>query len=303
MEILNHTSAMAVDTSLAGQLDNSYIQLQNLELQATTGKQINQPSDNPAGTATALQLNAEISQLSNYSAAATAGTGQLNAADSVLSSISTTLQQVQSDVMQGANASSQDKTTLSALAANVTALKQTLLTDANSNYNGVPLFSGTVNTSPYANASATPPDYTYTGGSVAPTVAVGPGQRVPVGVTGQAVFGSGTGSVFALLDQISSDLTSGNTAALSGTDLTQLQQAMSTASSAQATIGTATDELQTAQTQNTAKSTALQTSVSNVVDANEAVVASQLSLQETQYQAALSIVAKVIQPTLAEYIQ
>lgn len=301
--ILDSTNAMAVDTSMANQLDSSFTQLQNLELQTTTGKQINQPSDNPAGTATALQLNAEINQLGTYSAAATAGTDQLNAADSVLSSVSTTLQQVQTDVMQGANSSAEDQTTLSALAANVTALKQTLLTDANSNYNGVPLFSGTVNASPYANASADPPDYTYTGGSTAPVVAVGPGQQVAAGVTGQAVFGSGSSSVFALLDQISSDLTSGNTTALSGSDLTQLQQAMATASSAQATVGTATDELQNAQTQNTAKSTALQTSVSNIVDANEAVVASQLSLQETQYQAALSVVAKVIQPTLAEYIQ
>lgn len=303
VQILNRSDPMAADTVLVNQLDNSYAELQKLELQTTSGKQINQPSDNPAGTATALRLNAEISQLSTYDAAATSGTGQLNAADSVLSSVTKTLQQVQSDLSSGANTSAQDTTTLSALAANVTALKQTLLTDANSNYNGVPLFSGTLNASPYAKAGGSPPDYAYTGAGTAPTATVAPGRRVPVGVTGDAVFGSGSTSVFALLDRITSDLTSGNAAALSGTDLPQLQQAMAKVSGAQAAVGTATDEVQTVQTQNTAKSTALQTSLSNVVDANEAMVASQLSLQETQYQAALSAVSKVIQPTLAEFIK
>ena len=58
-------------------------------------------------------------------------------------------------------------------------------------------------------------------------------KSVNVSVTGQQVFGSGTSSVFALLDTISQDLANGNTSALSGSDLTQLQTAISTVTQAQ----------------------------------------------------------------------
>ncbi len=287
----------AVNTTLVNQLDGAMNQLQQTEIQTATGKAINQPSDNPAGTATALTLNSQIGRYTQYAANATDGQSWLSATDSTLSDVSTALQQVQTSLETGANTSAQDSTTLAGLAADVTTIKQGLLTSANSSYAGSPLFSGTWGTQAYANAATG--DYTYTGSSQASTRTVGPGQSVPVGVTGSSVFGSGTTSVFALLDKI----TCGNSAALQGTDTTQLEAAMNTVTDVRGQVGATTDELQTITTEANNKVTSLQASVSSIVDVDEAKAASQFALESTAYQAALTGVAKVIQPSLAEFLQ
>jgi flagellar hook-associated protein 3 FlgL len=131
---------------------------------------------------------------------------------------------------------------------------------------------------------------------------VSPGQSVNVSVTGQQVFGSGTTSVFALLDTISQDLAKGNTTALSGSDLSQLQTALSTVTQAQGTAGALGASLATDASTVSSKVAAIQTQAANLVDAPEDQVASQLDLEETAYQAALETTAKIIQPSLVQFL-
>ena len=131
---------------------------------------------------------------------------------------------------------------------------------------------------------------------------VAPGQTVNVSLTGQQVFGSGSTSVFALLDKVSQDLASGNTTALSGTDLSQLQTALSTVTQSQGTVGTMGTSLATDAAQVSSKVTVIQGQVSILTDASEDQVVTELDLQETSYQAALETTAKIIQPSLAQFL-
>ncbi|MBF0480348.1 MAG: flagellar biosynthesis protein FlgL [Desulfovibrionaceae bacterium] len=65
--------------------------LQQSNIQAASQKRINQPEDDPAGQALALQLRSSISQLGQYQKNITTATGWLNLADSTTSQVSTVL--------------------------------------------------------------------------------------------------------------------------------------------------------------------------------------------------------------------
>ena len=59
------TNQMAAQTTLAG-IESALDRLDTTQQELSTGKSINQPSDNPSGTALTLQLNNDLSNLTSY---------------------------------------------------------------------------------------------------------------------------------------------------------------------------------------------------------------------------------------------
>jgi len=292
----------SANTLMVNDLEANLARLQNLQQQVATGKQINQPSDNPGGTNQALGLRSQIGRTQQYAANITDGQGWMGAADGALTTVNQLLNQVQQIVLQGANGSS-DTNARAALATQITTIKQSLLGQANTTYQDRPLFAGTFGTIPYANATNQPPDYTYYGSSQAMSRQVAPGEQVSVSIQGSQVFGSGATSVFALLDKISTDLSSSNVSALGTTDLSNVQAALNQATDAQGQVGARYAQLNTLSSQTASKLQSLQTSLGGIEDADMAQTVTSLTLQETAYQAALSTTAKVIQPSLADFLK
>lgn len=295
-------------------LESDLTNLTNLQEQAASGKAINQPSDNPTGTSEVLSMNAQIGRFQQYSTNAGDGLSWLGTASSALNSVTEALNQVQTDVLSGANASASDLADDQALSENVLSIKQEILGLANTTYNDRPVFSGTYGTSPYPQGSASGVSdpsspsydaataYAYAGSNTPLTRIVAPGQSVDVSVTADQVFGTGTSSIFALLDTISQDLASGNTSALSGSDLTQLHSAINTVTQAAGNTGALSATLKQDQTNANDMVSNLQDQVGNITDANEDQVATELDLAETSYQAALETTAQIIQPSLAQFL-
>ncbi len=299
---------------MVADLQTSLSNMTTLQQQAATGKAINQPSDNPAGTSEVLAINAQLGRFQQYSSNITDGQSWLNTADSALGSVIKNLDQVQTQVLSGANASAQDSAGEQALSQEVLAIKSQIMGLSATTYNNRPIFSGTYGINPYPQGGAsglsdpTSPSYNpatayaYAGSATPVTRMVAPGQQVDVSITGNQVFGSGANSVFALLDRISQDLANANTSALSGTDLSELKTAINTVTQAQGTVGALGAGLVTGQAQVGNTITALQDQVSTISDANEAQVISELNLTEASYQAALETTAKIIQPSLAQFL-
>lgn len=295
-------------------LESDLTNLTNLQEQAASGKAINQPSDNPTGTSEVLSMNAQIGRFQQYSTNAGDGLSWLGTASSALNSVTEALNQVQTDVLSGANASASDLADDQALSENVLSIKQEILGLANTTYNDRPVFSGTYGTSPYPQGSASGVSdpsspsydaataYAYAGSNTPLTRIVAPGQSVDVSVTADQVFGTGTSSIFALLDTISQDLASGNTSALSGSDLTELHSAINTVTQAAGNTGALSATLKQDQTNANDMVSNLQDQVGNITDANEDQVATELDLAETSYQAALETTAQIIQPSLAQFL-
>jgi len=77
-------------------IDNTQSQLLNIEQELTTGKQVNQPSDNPSSAAIIQQLQKTLDYSAQYSTNITLGSNQLKQVDSTLGNITTLLTQAQS---------------------------------------------------------------------------------------------------------------------------------------------------------------------------------------------------------------
>jgi hypothetical protein len=79
-----------------------------LQEQAASGKALNQPSDNPTGTSEVLSMNSQIGRYQQYATNAGDGLSRLQTASGALNSVTEALNQVQTEVLSGANASASD---------------------------------------------------------------------------------------------------------------------------------------------------------------------------------------------------
>jgi len=290
----NSTSALMIQD-----IDSSYAQYESLSAEAASGLAITQPSDNPAGTVQAIAYNAQITRLGQYQTNASDGLAWLGTAQNTLSGVVTQVQQVQQLVEQAAN-STTDASGRAAIADQVTTIQQTLLADANTTYLGRPIFGGTTGGSVAYDSTGT-----YVGDQGAVTRTVADGTTVQVNVTGTQAFGSGSSSLFSVMSQIVSDLTSSNptqTANLGSSDLTAIGGVLSTVQTAEAKVGSNYAELQTLQNQAQSRQATVTTSLSNVQDADMAKVETDLNIQQMTYQAAIEATSKISSLSLATFL-
>ena len=284
--------------SLAAQraLGDRQSRLASAQQTATSGARISRPSDDPVGTGEALRVRAELAAHDQFHRNIADGTGWLRTIDSALDSAGGALRQVRDAVVQAGNGSlTQDAR--DALASVVEGLRADLLGSANTRYLGRNVVAGTSDAEA-AFTDGTPPTFNGALGSV--TRRIGADQSVTVDADGRSVFGSGSASVFSLLDDIAADLRA-------GTDprsrLGALDAATSTVVGARSEVGTRSallDRASQATTDATTTLTSRRTAIEDV-DLGQAVL--DLQLQQTAYQAALAVTAKVLQPSLTEFLR
>ena len=210
----------------------------------STGKSVNNISDNPAASAAFVQLSAESSAADQYQTNASDLQSKLQTADSALNSAEQVLTTAITVGTEGANGtmSTADR---QALAQQVQGLQQQMLGLANTAYQGVYVFAGTnVSAPPFAASNSSPSGVQYSGNGSTTSVQVGEGQSVQSNVSGSQLFLNSSGNVFSALNDLANALTSGN-----GLDAanTEVQQAFSQLSTQRVFYGNALSQLQSAQ--------------------------------------------------------
>src|SRR6185312_7698638 len=127
---------MRVSTSWAqqqsvGSMMDRQSNLSDLNTQLSTGKRINQPSDDPVGAARALDLTHLTADTAQYQRNITSANARLGLEDQSLSNTSNVLGRVRTLLLQAANGSQNDGTR-GDIAAEMVQLRQQLLGQANS---------------------------------------------------------------------------------------------------------------------------------------------------------------------------
>jgi len=155
--------------------------LSDLNTQLSTGKRINQPSDDPVGAARALDMSHLIADSAQYQRNITSANARLGLEDQTLSNTGNVLQRVRTLLLQAANGSQTDGSR-GDIAAELSQLRAQMLGQANST-------DGQDSVS-------------YLGDAGQRMVAAGPGLQVATGDAGSAVFmdiptGNGTFAVSA----------------------------------------------------------------------------------------------------------
>ncbi|MCS5514212.1 flagellin [Curtobacterium flaccumfaciens pv. betae] len=263
--------------------------------QATTLRAIQRPSDDPVGTASSMQVRKEQAAAAQYSRNANDAAAWLATTDSALSGVYSVLNNVRDLSVRAANSGTMSDTDRDAFVTQFRSLKADLEARANTTYGTRSVFAGS-STAAVAYDPAT--GWAASGTDVSRRV--GDGTTVRVDTSGAAVFGSGDDSVFGMIDSIVSDLQNGvNVNARIG----DVDTALGTVRGAQADVGVRHAAALAAQDSLKSATVSLESRRAGIEDVDLAKAVLDLQVQQTNYQAALAVTAKVLQPTLMDYLR
>ncbi|MGF6635432.1 flagellar hook-associated protein FlgL [Paraburkholderia sp. MM6662-R1] len=168
-------------------MSNQQAQLSQIYQEISSGQSLTTPADNPLGAAQAVQLSSTASALSQYMTNQNAALTSLQAEDSTLSNVITTLQSANTLGLRAGDGSLNDADR-TALAAQLTALRDQLVTSANAtDSSGNALFAGFQNSTQAFTTDAAG-NVTYTGDTGTRTVQVTGSNAVSTGDNGLSVF-------------------------------------------------------------------------------------------------------------------
>ena len=283
--------------------------MQELQQQLSSGRQLSRPSDSPVGTSSAMQFRAEVRATEQHVRNAQDGLNWLGTTDNILTGVIGDAGRARQLILAGLNGTAAQGER-EALAAEVDALRSGLLDVANTKYLDRPIFAGTADvdvaydrtTGAFlgnVGAEATP------GATGKVERAIGPGVTARVNLTGPEIFGSQTGpdrDLFAILADVAANLRSGDTAAL-GADLTALDDRLGAIQNQLAKVGARYHQVETMRDRAENELITLKHGLSEVEDIDLPKTIVDLQLQEVAYKAALSATARVIQPSLLDFLR
>jgi flagellar hook-associated protein 3 FlgL len=295
-----------INLSAQRNLQTNKALLDKIQEQGTSRQAINRPSDDPVGTAKSLQVRNAQAANAQYGRNIDDGNGWLGTVDTTLTATTNIMNRIRDLTVQGANDGAISPTAKQAIASELSSLKTELLTQANASYLGRSIFAGNST----AGVAFDPTTYAYNGDPTnASTVQrrVDGNTLVRVDANGAAVFGTvdtanpaADTSVFTLIDNIVSDL---NTGTNIGARLTEIDTRMEAIRGQQAITGTNQTMLTRAEDANASRTVSLETQRSSVEDVDLSKVILDLQTQQTTYQASLAITAKVLQPSLMDFLK
>jgi flagellar hook-associated protein 3 FlgL len=287
----------SIHTRVLANLQRSIAKGQKIQDQLSSGKQITRPSDSPTGTVASLQLRGEARTAQQYARNADDGLGWLGTLDNTLASASTLINRARDLTVQGLSSGTNDVQSREALAVEIDNIKASLISYANTTYLDRPVFGGTT-----AGDAAYQVDGTYLGDGGQLTRKVGADASVPVTATGPKVFGEGNKQIFAVLQKISDGIRGGDTDSVTKS-LGDLDGAADLVKNTLSDVGARYNRLtqmkQTAQD----RVLAVTSQLSDVEDVDLPKAIMEMQLQQTSYQAALAASAKVIQPSLIDFLR
>jgi len=265
----------------------------------STGRKVNQPSDNPAAVAGLIVNNAQTSAVNTYLSNIASLQGSMQEADSTLNSVITSLSQAISLAVEGANGTL-NQSDRNALVQEVNGIQQQILGYANQSFQDNYLFAGTaVKTMPFVADSSLSSGVSYAGNTGVNSVEIGDGQAVPTNLPGSQLFTAPGADVFQALADLSSALSSGSNIPAAENEV---QNAFNYINAQRTFYGATLSRLNTATTFLNDESLQLSQEQNNLVGADMAAAASQLTQAETALDATLAAGGKVSQYSLLDYL-
>jgi flagellar hook-associated protein 3 FlgL len=275
--------------------------LQHTQRKLSTGKEITQVEDNPVGAGRAMHLRSEVSDVQQYQKNINEALGFQDASESAMSSVQDIMKRAKELVVQAGNGTL-DQTGLNNIAAEIKQLVEAARQSMNGTYAGRYLFSGTATLTPPFPS----PALTYAGDDTMQRV-IGQGEQVDLNLRGWEAFSvppaTGGQNVLQLLDKVATDLQAGNRAALGGPDLQGVDAMLDQLSASRAQVGARTNRLETQQTRLKDLELNVEDLLSKTEDADMAKAMVDFSMQQSIYQSALQSGARVLQPSLLDFLR
>lgn len=276
-----------------------------LQDRLATGHKVNAPSDDPIAARRAVNARTAIQKNEQYLTNVQAAGPQQTETVTALQTVVSLLQRALELTTQGANGA-YDQTQRDQIASEINEVLEETLVQANHQTNGHYIFGGTRTLNPpfvaARNAENEITAVTYEGNDAHIELAVSDGSRVTLNETGHDAFLSAQ-DVFAMLIGIRDDLRAGDQNALSGQRLGEVNDALDQTLVSMARIGAIQNRLDRTRDNIDLYNVQLEELLSDTIDADYAETIMALNAQSNAFQAALNAGARVIQPSLLDYVR
>jgi flagellar hook-associated protein 3 FlgL len=290
----NYLQGLAQAISQSGAMEQTYTS------ELSSGQRVTQLSDDPVAAAQNVGLSSSISQLDSFVKSSTAEQSMMQVADNALGEVVSQVTSALSLAVSAGNGTL-SSANLTAVAAQLSSIRDTVLSLGNTSYQGQYVFAGSQgSTKPFTlDTTTNPATVSYNGDSVTQKMETPDGQMVPVNVPGSSVFTASGASLLGTLNQLVSDATAaaagtGSSAGIQA-DSTALTTALGTLSTQRATLDSSLSRLTIATTYASTQTTVYEAQQSALLSADPATVATDLSAAETQHQALLGVTATLEQ--------
>jgi len=291
---------MRVDPSytsnLVGALDQSQLNEQQLSSELSSGVSINSLSQNPVASGENVLLLNQIQQDDSFTQSSSMVTSQLQVADSTLGSVVSQLTQAVS-LATSANNGTMNPSDVKSIGNQISGILDEVQSLANTSYQGQYIFAGgQTSTTPFTTSTTTwPATTTYNGDEDVNHLETPAGQKIQLNVPGSQIFsGAGTNSVFAALNSLVADYSSGTVdTAQAVSDTQALGTALNFVSQQRVVVDNSITQLGAASDAITSQQTQLTSAQTNLMQADVATVSTQLSLSETQQTALEDVISQL----------
>lgn len=292
------TNQMVIDTTLRD-LNRALSRLQDSQTDLTTGRQIRRSSDDPTRASAAMTIRNQLRRADHNARALDDAQAWLTAADTALVSGLDRLSSVKEAAVRAANDGVGNPTTREAIASSIDNMRAELMGLANTKYLNRSIFNGTADSDAYDAAGV------YLGNDAAVMREIAPNTTLAVNMTGEEIFGDQAapeGDVFAVMDRLATAVRNGDMAALAAAH-DDLDVAMTRWSSATAEIGSRSARVEGVKARSAENDVLLRETLSQLEDTDIAEALISVKANENAYQAALGAAAKVLPPSLLDFMR
>jgi len=310
------TTTLGSTTTMLNYIKAGESRYNKLAEQAASGSKLTEPSENPTGAKTVLNINTKLDQLASYSQNMALAQNELDVLDNTFTSITDSIQFANDLATQGANGT-YTQTDLNNIKTQIDQIMDNLADLGNTQFNGNYLFSGTSTSTPAysvtTDALGNITNVSYNGtpstDEYQRSVQISDGVNVGINTTGDQLLGSydagppATGSgLFLTLGNLSTALASGDRAGISSS-LGSLSTDLDTVLASQAKFASVSQRFEMTESSNATMVTQLKGARSDLQDADLSEVLTSLTAQQTALEATMSVTAQMMKGTsLLDYL-
>ncbi len=317
------TNTMLVN-ELTRNLNTNMRLMEKYHRQLETGRKINKPSDNPAGLVKSLRLRTNLTEGEQYINNIGEAINFMETTDSAFDNVGSIIHRIRVLTVNASNVGVNDEGALTAIADEIRELNDQLKMIANTTYGSKHVFAGSnITEQPYKEADEPPNNHGWTGNDKHLDLEIAIGVKMPINLTdkdmnefftSQVVIGVDEdgedievpGGIFALVEKIENDIrdvANGATDIDIDANLSLLDAKNEDLLSARSAIGAKINRLELQLNRLEATQISYTGLLSKNEDADQAEVIMYLKVQETVYRASLAAGARIIQPSLIDFIR
>ncbi|HET7108442.1 MAG TPA: flagellar hook-associated protein FlgL [Candidatus Acidoferrum sp.] len=269
-------------------------------LQLSSGKRVNQLSDDPVAAASVVQNHDHAAADGQFLQNLSTLQSKYQVADSTLGNVVSALTRALSLGVEGANGTL-NPADRQAIAGEVQGLLNQAVALGNTTYQGAFLFAGTKVTTPPFSLDPATNAVTYNGNSQTTTVQLSNGDSINANLPGDQLFQNASGSVTGALQDLYTALTTGNNIPAS---VTEIQSALNQVSQQRVFYGNNLNQITQSESFLNQDKLNLSQQENSLVGADLATAASNFAQAQVANQATLNATARVLGlPTLLDFLK